>query len=180
MRKLRKPLMACVALIGLMATSLAVAGPAQAYTNADVSWKMGWINTGTCAVLSGSDYTGYSSGDYCVLGGSSFKKDSGGMAFKAEAFTNGVRRAKFEFHPHGEHLKVCDTSNDGDSIHAVLKYLVGSKWEYKPLASPPGTSAEYECTDKNYSFDEGHKLMVEMYDNTSMTDWMASAADMRA
>lgn len=120
MQKLRKPLMACVALTALMAT------------------------------------------------------------YKIEAYTDEGRKAKIEFHPHGEHLKVCDTSDDGDSIHVALQYQIGSTWYTKPLVSPPGTSAAYECTDVNYSFAEDRDIRLKVYDNTSKSDYMATFSGMRA
>lgn len=180
MQRLRKPLMAFFTIMGLAAAPLAVAGTAQAYTNADVDWKHGSITTGKCGVSQWSHYTGHEDGDYCVLGGTSFRKDSGGIAYKIEAYTSEGRKAKIEFHPYGEHLRVCDTSNDGDAIHVALQYMSGGAWSTKALVSPPGTSSAVDCADVNYSFDEGVDIRLKVYDNTSKSDYMATFSDMRA
>jgi hypothetical protein len=172
--------MALVMIMGLAATSLAVSGTAQAYPNADVDWKHGAITTGKCGVSQYSHYTGYDNGDYCNLGGTNFTKDSGGIAYKIEAYYDGTKRARIEFHPYGEHLKVCDLSNDGDSVHVALQYMAGGAWWTKTLVSPPGTSNVVDCTDVNYSFDEGVDIRLKVYDNTSKSDYMATFSGMRA
>lgn len=181
MRKVLKyPVMALLALVTAAATSTVVAAPAHAY--GDGLWRWVSFNTGNCGAVGGYDFSVGSSGDYCVAGGIKFRKDSGGVGLMA-TFTpdyccGGNTEFRVEWHPHGEHLKICDLSNDGDTIYARLRYK-SYNWYWKNLVGTPGSSASVECADANYSFVEGSEIRVYLYDNKSMSDFMAGFYNLR-
>ncbi len=179
MRKiLRYPLVALLALVSTVATSLTVAAPAQAYDTSG-SWRWVSFNSGTCNALYGFNYSVGSNGDYCVVDGISYKKDPGGVALYATYTVNPCCNAKkvfrVEWHPNGERLRVCDLAGDGDTIYARLAYK-SYNWYYESVL---GTSAG-NCKDGNYSYIDGTEIYVNLYDNSSPSDFMAGFYNLRA
>lgn len=170
-------LMALLTLVSAIATTLTAAAPANAYS--DGAWRWVSFNSGTCSSLYGFDYTVRSSGNYCIVDGVSYEKDPGGVALYA-TFTpnpccNTSKAFRVEWHPNGEHLKICDTAGDGDTIYAKLAYK-SYNWYYESLL---GTSSG-NCKDGNYSYIDGTEIYVNLYDNSSQSDFMAGFYNLRA
>lgn len=161
-------------LAGVVVGSLAIASPAQAYS--DGLWRWVSFNTGNCNTVGGYDYGVSSSSDYCTVDGIRYTKDSGGVALYATFTPNyccgGTKAFRVEWHPHGEHLKVCDLSNDGDTIYGRLKYK-SYNWYWQSRLRPPGTSDSVECSDGNYSYVEGTEVRIYLYDDEAMSEQMA-------
>lgn len=182
MRKgLRNRLVALLTLVGAMVGSLTVATPAHAY--GDGLWQWASFNTGNCNRVGGQSFSISSSGDYCVVEGVKYRKDSGGVGLFAQFTPNyccgGTKAYRVEWHPYGEHLKVCDLKNDSDTIYARLQYK-SYNWYWESTVSPPGTSAVVECRDANYSYVEGTEIKVYLYDDSARTDFMAAFYNLRA
>lgn len=171
--------MALLTLVSTIATSLTVTAPAHAYDNDAGLWQWVSFNSSTCDSKGGFDYAAWSSGDYCVVEGVSYKKDPNGVALYATFTPNyccGGRKAfRVEWHPNGEHLKVCDLAGDGDTIYAKLAYK-SYNWYYESVLS---TSAG-NCKDGNYSYIDGTEIYVNLYDNSSPSDFMAGFYNLRA
>lgn len=180
MRKvIRRSFVVLATMAAAVTSSLAVAGPAQAYPDA-FEWEIVKIRTDSCITLQPTQVDTGSGNGYCYVGGTHFTKDDDGVGLRLQASLSGERLFKIEFHPYGEVFKVCDTENDGDSVHAKLQYQAGGQWFSMPLVSPPGTSDDIECTRKNYSFAEGTHMKVVIYDDTAMNDYIGAVWELRA
>ncbi|WP_117212096.1 hypothetical protein [Allorhizocola rhizosphaerae] len=109
----------------MVASTLAFAGPAQAYTNADLSATEIRRETDTCPC----SYPDPADGAF-------FQRDVGGVAIKVEwRYPGRGMVAKAEWHPYGEVLWVYDTENDGDTIYVGLLDVTAGVF-YGPYAAP--------------------------------------------
>jgi hypothetical protein len=160
-----------IATLVVLPFSLLVPGPAQAYGSLTVKWIT--VDTDNCARRFGSGgLTVTALSDRCYLDDSAddtwFIKDPGGVAIKIELHDSSGMVAKIEFHPHGEHLWVYDTRNDGDAIYTRV---FENGHPYSGTAySAPGTSSVIDYRDFNLSMPEGNQIQLAVNDNASGTD----------
>jgi hypothetical protein len=175
--KLRSRLIGSALLsFALVAATLVVAAPAQAYGELTVRYAL--VNTDSCARVAGS-LSVTRQGDYCVLSdsadGTYFRRDVGGVGMKVELHDRNGMVAKQEFHPYGEVLWVYDTRNDDDTVYTWLHSTI---W-HGPYA-PTGTSAVIDKQTINLSLAENSPVILQVYDDQAATDFIFSLSGGRA
>lgn len=155
------------------ACSFAAAGQAHAYPNASLIIHVAEFDTSTCTLLFGdidvfTNTNGecQTKGDPDPLGSTIFTKDIGGVGVKMEVFDSKGMVWKAEFHPFGEHLKIFDTRDDGDTIYAQVFLPDGTQKTF----SAPGTNATIDKSDFNLDLPEGTDVFIEFTDDAAGTD----------
>jgi hypothetical protein len=160
---LRRTIAGAIVSLGLVASSLAFAGPAQAYVADDLSPTEIRRDTTTCPC----SYPDPADGTF-------FEQDAGGMAIKVEwRYPGRGLVAKAEWHPYDEILYVYDTENDDDTIYVRL-YNATTGTSHGPYKSP-GSGVEVEYTRVNLSFDEGDIIILDFYDGPGLTYYLGSS-----
>lgn len=155
----------------MLASAFLAPSTAQAYGD-ELRSEYALVNTDPCYRRIGSldvlDRNGrcYVPDD---VDGAWFVPDPDGVAMKIELRDrrdNQRMLAKVEWHPHGEHLFVYDTKNDGDAIYFLLTVEGG----YARSFTAPGTSASIDYADHDLDFPEGRDVHIDVYDDRARTE----------
>ncbi|QDP96173.1 hypothetical protein FOE78_09895 [Microlunatus elymi] len=164
-RTLGRRVAAAVTGAALVAGSvISMTAPAQAY-NPDPSVKSIKVNTSGCGCRLNDPFDD-----------TYFEKDAGGTGLKMELRKDGWYVGKVEFHPADEILYFYDTRNDGDGYYGILRWFNtdNNRWVTIYFA-PPSTSKVVDQDHYNLDIPEGKKVYIELYDNSSRTDFIKSA-----
>lgn len=165
-----------VAIITMVSWVFVAPSPAQAYGD-ELGFQSAAVNTWSCNTIWGG-FTGYSiyeTGGVCYNGdevdGTWWTPDRGGNGIKIVLrdyrSNNNQMLGKVEWHPHGEHLWLYDTKNDGDTFYVCVSFT--NDWAGACLR-PPGTSAAIDYRDFNFDRPEGLGVTIKVYDDQNQTD----------
>lgn len=163
-------------ILGVLATGVLVASPAQAYGNLDVFYAE--FNPNTCTVLEGTlqiAYDGRCRVDYVVddrVLRSWFQPDVNSRAVAVRIWSGSQLVGFVEFHPYDEILYVVDTENDGDAIYVELLVNAEDPHEAELLGpfTPVGTSEVVDVGRFNRNFPDGQSVQISIYDDAAGND----------
>lgn len=185
MLKLAKTyLVGLAATAGLLASSLVVVGPAQAYGNLTVRYAE--YNPNTCNVFRGTLPVARYPDGRCVTSypvdnqvlNSWPQPDPNSRAVAVQLWNGSELVAYVQFHPYDEYLHVVDTENDGDAIYVEF-------WIENPddpndpdrvgVFTPPGTSAVVDFGEFNLNVPDGRPVTISVFDDAGTDDLIVGA-----